>query len=82
MRYEYNTRGTCSSHISFEIEDGIVKNVVFTGGCDGNLKAIPRLVEGMEAAEVVNRLRGVDCHGKGTSCGDQLARAIAKAAEL
>ena len=76
MEYTYKTRGTCSSLIEFEIEDGIVKNVRFTGGCNGNLKAIAALVEGMPKEKVIEILKGIDCRGKGTSCGDQLARAL------
>ena len=76
MQYTYKTNGTCSSLIEFEIEDGIVKNVRFTGGCNGNLKAVAALVEGMPKERVIEILRGIDCRGKGTSCGDQLARAL------
>ena len=76
MQYTYKTRGTCSSLIEFEVEDGIVKNVRFTGGCNGNLKAVAALVEGMPKEKVIEILRGIDCRGKGTSCGDQLARAL------
>ena len=76
MEYTYKTRGTCSSLIEFEIEDGIVKNVRFTGGCNGNLKAIAALVEGMPKEKVIEILKGIDCRGKGTSCGAQLARAL------
>ena len=79
MQYTYKTRGTCSSLIEFEIEDGIVKNVRFTGGCNGNLKAIAALVEGMPKEKVIEILKGIDCRGKGTSCGDQLARALEEA---
>jgi len=79
MNYTYKTKGTCSSKISFDIEDGIVKNVVFTGGCNGNLKAISKLVEGMEAARVIELLRGNTCGFKATSCGDQLACALEEA---
>ena len=61
MQYEYRTKGTCSQRILFDIEDGIVKNVQFIGGCNGNLKAISKLVEGMEAARVVELLRGNTC---------------------
>jgi uncharacterized protein (TIGR03905 family) len=77
MMIEYTTRGTCSSKIDFDIRDGKVCSVSFTGGCDGNLKALSILVEGMDASELVKKLRGIDCGGKGTSCADQLARAVA-----
>ena len=73
--YSYNTRGVCSRKIDFEIEDGIVKNVRFMGGCNGNLQGIGKLVEGMKIEEVIEKLEGVNCNGKGTSCPDQLAQA-------
>lgn len=76
MEYTYKTKGTCSSVIEFDVEDGIVRNVRFTGGCNGNLKAIAALVEGMPKDRVIEILKGIDCRGKGTSCGDQLARAL------
>ena len=76
MKYSYKTSGTCSSKIDFEIEDGIVKNIKFTRGCNGNTQGIARLAEGMPAAEVIKRLKGTDCGGRGTSCPDQLARAL------
>ena len=79
MQYSYKTKGTCSSKIDFELENGIVQNVKFTGGCNGNLKAIAKLVEGMEAARVVELLRGNTCGFKSTSCGDQLAVALEEA---
>lgn len=79
MQYEYKTNGTCSTKIEFEIIDGLVRNVRFTGGCNGNLKAIAALVEGMPKEKVIEILRGIDCRGKGTSCGDQLARALEEA---
>ena len=74
--YSYNTRGVCSRKIDFEIEDGIVKNVRFMGGCNGNLQGIGKLVEGMKIEEVIEKLEGVNCNGKGTSCPDQLAKAL------
>lgn len=79
MQYSYKTKGTCSSQISFELEDGIVKNVKFTGGCNGNLKAIGKLTEGMEAQQLVELLSGNTCGFRPTSCADQLARAVKKA---
>lgn len=79
MSYTYKTKGTCSSQIAFDIEEGIVKNVVFTGGCNGNLKAIARLVEGMEASKVIAILKGNTCGFKSTSCADQLACALSEA---
>ena len=79
MKYSYRTQGTCSQKIDFEIEDGKLHNVVFTSGCNGNLKAIGRLVEGKDAAEIAQLLRGNTCGFKPTSCADQLSRAIDKA---
>ena len=74
--YSYNTRGVCSRKIDFEIEDGIVKNVRFLGGCNGNLQGIGKLVEGMAIQDVIEKLEGVSCNGRGTSCPDQLAKAL------
>ena len=76
MEYTYKTAGTCSSKIEFDIEEGIVRNVRFTGGCNGNLKAISALVEGMPKDKIIEILRGIKCGFKDTSCGDQLARAL------
>ena len=79
MQFEYRTRGTCSQRILFEIEDGILHNVQFLGGCNGNLKGIGSLVEGMPAQQVVEKLEGTTCGMKPTSCPDQLAKAIKEA---
>ena len=68
--------GTCSRQIEIEVEDGIVRSVAFTGGCHGNTQGIAALVSGMRAEEAIARLEGIDCRGKGTSCPDQLARAL------
>ena len=76
MTYTYHTNGTCSTVINFSIDDGIISDVSFTGGCHGNLQAISRLVDGKPADEIASILKGVDCRGRGTSCGDQLSRAI------
>ncbi len=76
MTYTYNTKGTCSTQISFELTDGIVKNVSFIRGCNGNLKAISKLVEGMEAEKIIAILKGNTCGMRSTSCADQLATAI------
>ena len=73
---KYTTQGVCSRFIDFDIEDGIVKNVVFTGGCNGNLKGIAALVEGQPAEDVIKRLTGTKCGFKPTSCPDQLAKAL------
>lgn len=76
-RISYTPCGTCSRHIDIEIDDnGCLGRVEFTGGCNGNLKGIASLVKGMPVAEVVERLRGTECGNKGTSCPDQLARAL------
>ncbi|WHH61750.1 TIGR03905 family TSCPD domain-containing protein [Petroclostridium sp. X23] len=72
----YNTEGVCAKQITFSIDDNIVKKVVFHSGCDGNLQGISKLVEGMPVEEVIKRLSGIDCEGKGTSCPDQLAKAL------
>ena len=80
-RFTYRPQGVCSSVIDFEVEDGIVKNVQFTRGCNGNTQGISKLVEGMEVREVIKRLKGTDCSGRGTSCPDQLARALEKSLE-
>ena len=76
MHYEYTTKGTCSRSILFDIEEGKVKNVQYIGGCNGNLKGIGSLVEGMEINDVITRLEGISCGSKGTSCPDQLAAAL------
>ena len=76
MQYEYKTKGTCSQRIFFELEDGKVKNVQFVGGCNGNLKGIAALVEGMDVQDVINRVEGIRCGMKPTSCPDQLAKAL------
>ena len=77
--HNYTTRGTCSRMIDFDLEDGKLHNVSFFGGCDGNLKAIGRLVEGADARETADLLRGNRCGNRPTSCADQLSRAIDKA---
>ncbi len=79
MQYTYKTSGTCSREISFEVENGKVKNVQFFGGCNGNLKGIGALVEGMDIDEVIARVEGITCGLKATSCPDQLARALKEA---
>ena len=81
MNYTYKTRGTCSSQIELELDGDVVHNVKFTGGCDGNLKAIPALVEGLTVAEIEQKIGGIHCGFKNTSCGDQLAKACRAAYE-
>ena len=84
MHYEYKTENTCSQLIEMDIDKGVVTNIRFTGGCNGNLKAIPVLVDGMTADEIASKLQGITCGRRPTSCGDQLAKAVlaAKEAEL
>ena len=79
MQFEYKTKGTCSQHILFEIEDNKIKNVQFIGGCNGNLTGISSLVEGMDMDEVIARVEGTTCGMKATSCPDQLAQALKQA---
>ncbi len=79
MTYTFKTRGVCASTINFEVNDGIVSNVSFIGGCNGNLKAISKLIEGMEAERVIALLKGNKCGFKGTSCADQLTIALEQA---
>ena len=74
--YEYKTSGTCSQRILFDVVDGKVRNVQFIGGCNGNLKGIAALVEGMAADEVIARVQGVACGMRKPSCPDQLAQAL------
>ena len=79
MQFEYKTKGTCSQRILFEIEDNKVTNVQFIGGCNGNLKGISSLVEGMDVDEVIARTEDIHCGMKPTSCPDQLATALQEA---
>lgn len=79
MKFVYRTKNTCSSEIAFDLVDGRVRNVVFTGGCNGNLKAIPRLIEGWTPEEIAGKLSGVTCGRRPTSCADQLATAVLEA---
>ncbi len=79
MQYTYKTKGVCSQLISFEVEDNKVSNVQFFGGCNGNLKGIGALVEGMDIDDVIARVEGIKCGMKSTSCPDQLAKALKEA---
>ena len=79
MQYTYKTKGTCSQMISFTVEDGKVSGVQFFGGCNGNLKGIAALVEGMDIDDVIARVEGIKCGMKQTSCPDQLAQALKEA---
>lgn len=78
-KFSYQPHGVCSTNIDFEIVDGIVKNVSFTRGCNGNTSGISKLVEGMNVDDVIEKLKGTDCNSRGTSCPDQLARALEEA---
>ena len=77
----YKTKGTCSTSIDVELKDGVIDSVKFTGGCNGNLKAIPKLVQGLTVEQVEEKLSGISCSGRPTSCGDQLAKACREALE-
>ena len=79
MFYSYTPKGVCSRQIEFEIDNGILKNVRFTGGCPGNLKALSALVKGMPYDEILKRLSGIPCGFRKTSCSDQLTKAIEEA---
>ena len=79
MKYSYKPKGVCSMQIDIEIEDSIIKNVEFIGGCSGNTQGIASLVEGMSAEEVIKRLEGIKCGRKPTSCPDQLTLALKQA---
>lgn len=79
MQYSYKPHGVCARMISFDIEDNIVKNISFSGGCSGNTKGVSALAEGMTADEIIEKLSGIRCGFKGTSCPDQLAKAVAEA---
>lgn len=81
MKYTYQTKGTCSSKIEFEINGNVITDVQFTGGCNGNLKAVRSLVDGLTVEQIEQKLSGIKCGFKNTSCGDQLARAVREAYE-
>lgn len=73
---KYMTSGVCSSEIQFEVEDNLIKEVAFIKGCPGNTLGVASLIKGMDVHEAINRLKGIDCRGRGTSCPDQLAKAL------
>ncbi len=81
MEFSATPKGVCSRQINFEIQEGKIKNVIFFGGCNGNLQGISKLVEGMEIDEAIKRLEGINCNGRGTSCPDQFAIALKQAKE-
>ena len=78
MTFQYTPRGVCSRKMTFEIENGIVTDLKVEGGCNGNLKGISSLVKGLPVEEVIERLSGINCGGRGTSCPDQIAQALEK----
>lgn len=80
MKYSYKTQGTCSTQIAFDIDGDVITNIEFTGGCNGNLKAISKLCNGMTVDEIEGKLLGNTCGFKNTSCADQLAKAVRAAA--
>ncbi|MGN0149620.1 MAG: TIGR03905 family TSCPD domain-containing protein [Clostridia bacterium] len=75
-KFSFEPKGVCASNIEFELDNNIIKNVRFTRGCNGNTQGISALVEGMNVDDVISRLKGTNCNGRGTSCPDQLARAL------
>lgn len=79
MEYSYKTKDTCSTEIKLEIEGNVIKNIVFTGGCNGNLKAIPVLVDGWTVEQIEEKCKGITCGRRPTSCADQLACAVREA---
>ena len=78
MHYTYRPRGVCSQKMDFELEDGKIRSVQVTGGCDGNLKGISSLLKGMDVDEAISRMQGIRCGGKATSCPDQLSIALSQ----
>ena len=76
MTYTYRPKGVCSQRMTIELEDGVIRDVQILGGCNGNLQGIARLITGRPAAEVAETMMGVNCSGRGTSCPDQIARAL------
>ena len=81
MKYTYKTQNTCSSEIHLDIEGNVVRNITFMGGCNGNLKAIPILVDGWTVAQIEEKCKGITCGRRPTSCADQLACAVREAYE-
>ena len=76
MVYTYDAKGTCSRKIIIDVENGVVNNVKFIGGCSGNTQGIASLAKGMKVENVIKKCKGIDCAGRGTSCPDQLAKAM------
>lgn len=82
MEYNYKTKDTCSTNIKLDLEGNVVRNIVFTGGCNGNLKAIPVLVDGWMVEQIEEKCQGITCGRRPTSCADQLAKAVREAYEF
>jgi len=82
MKYTYTTHGVCSRQITIELEGETIKGVTFLGGCHGNTQGLSALIKGMDAQEAIERLEGINCGGRGTSCPDQLANALKEALDL
>ncbi|MCE2616475.1 MAG: TIGR03905 family TSCPD domain-containing protein [Phocaeicola sp.] len=82
MRYTYQAQGTCSQLINLDVEEGIINDVSFVGGCNGNLQGISKLIKGMKIDDVIDRLEGIRCGYKATSCPDQLCQALKQIKEL
>lgn len=82
MKYTYKTKGTCSKEIIIELEDNIIKDVKFSGGCNGNLKGISSIVRGMNIDYVIERFKGITCSNRPTSCPDQLSKALEEAKKV
>ena len=75
-KFTYQTKGVCSRAIEIEIEDGVILRVQYIGGCHGNTQGVAALIRGMRVEDAIERLSGIDCRGRGTSCPDQLSRAL------
>lgn len=83
MTYNFTPKGVCSKKISIDLSpDGIIENVAFNGGCNGNTQGVSALVKGMKAEDAISKLSGINCNGRGTSCPDQLSKALKEALEL
>ncbi|MBE6794777.1 MAG: TIGR03905 family TSCPD domain-containing protein [Ruminococcaceae bacterium] len=82
MTYRYKTKGVCASHIELELEDNIIVNAKFIGGCSGNTQGVAALVKGMKAEDAIARLEGIRCGFKPTSCPDQLSKALREALDI
>ncbi len=81
MKHSYKTKNTCSTKITFDLEGDVVSNISFTGGCTGNLQTMEKLLDGFTVAQIQDKLSGIQCGRRGTSCSDQLSTAVRKAYE-